>query len=238
MSAQSLNTRGPDATLVSGIEIAASDQHIEVLARGKAQFRRSRAIRLAASAPAELPTVAAQSLLAAVLGRLPGKRPHLLQFLSFDHGPAVEITRAFCVAAAERVGRVLQAEFLPDALVAGCDRIVPDSAVARLYHGRISLCSLDVVRHGRSALLQAVDADSDDYDMVVADVRYTNGSIKDNNLSSAFNGTIFVVRAGMTTLSEVRNAASAVQHAGGLVVGAVLADVPLKPSWLRGLGAR
>jgi hypothetical protein len=238
LSAQSLNTRGPDATLVSGIDIAASDQHIEALTRGKAQFRRSRAIRLAASASAELPTVAAQALLAAVLGRLSGKRPHLLQFLSFEDGPAVDITRAFCVAAAERVGRVLQAEFLPDALVAGGDRIVPDSAIARLYHGCISLCSLDVVRHGRSALLQAVDADPDDYDMVVADIRYTNGSLENSNLSSAFNGTILVVRAGMTTLSEVRTAVSAVQHAGGLVLGAVLADVPPKPSWLRGLGAR
>jgi len=197
-----------------------------------------RGMMLTRSACLETPTTAAQALLAKIMARLPVKAPHVVQFLSFDGMPAGSVTREFCVAAADRLGGVLQAEFVPTGMVGEQDSMFPDATVARLYHRRFMLCPIDVVRHGRSALLRAAEAEAGDYEMVVFDNQFSDDGLGSTILASAFSGTVLVARAGNTTLAQLGRAVDEVQQAGGVVLGAVLANVPPRPLWLRRFGVR
>ncbi len=238
MTAQALDIRDTDAGLISSLDADTKDRRREAIASCDYSDGKSRRIDLASAAPVETPSDAARSLLARIVARLPGKGPIMLQFLSFDRSPALDVSRAFCVAAAHHIGDILQADLLEPTTEAGFEGIFPDGAVPRLYHRRLSLCPLDVVRHGRAALLSAIDAGADAFDMVVFDNRYSDDGIRNTLLASAFSGTVLVAQAGVTTLPQLSQAASAVQQAGGLLLGAVLADAPPKPSWLRRLDPR
>jgi len=237
LTAHALDIRDTDAGLISSLDAETNDRHREAIASCDDSYGKTRRIDLASAAPVETPTDAARSLLARIVARLPGKGPMMLQFLSFDRLQALDVSRAFCVAAAHHIGNVLQADLLESTTDAGFDGIFPDGAVPRLYHRRLSLCPLDVVRHGRAALLSAIDARADAFDMAVFETRYSDDGMGNTLLASAFSGTVLVARAGVTPLPQLSEAASAVQHAGGLLLGAVLADAPPKPSWLRRLGS-
>jgi hypothetical protein len=238
LTAQALDIRDTAAGFMSSLGAEATDHCHDPLAYRDSPARENRMIELVGAAPVETPTDAARSLLTRIVARLPGRGPKIVQFLSFDPTPASDVSRALCVAAAYHLGHVLLAEIVAPDTDAGVEGIFPDAAVARLYHRRLSLCPLDVVRHGRAALLRAIDAGNDVFDMVVFDSRYTDNGLGNTLLASAFAGTVLVARAGSTTLPQLSHAASAVQEAGGLLLGAVLADAPPTPSWLRRLGAR
>jgi len=238
LTAQARQIRKAAAGHTSRLDSAAHRRPIEPAAPGQVPDDESQVIRLLGSACLETPTVAAQALLTKIMARLPDKAPHLVQFLSFDAVPAARVIREFCVAAAHRLGNVLQAELAPPRIALEHDSMFPDAAVARLYHRRLNLCPLDVVRHGRSALLHATEAEAGGYDMVVFDSQFSDDGLGSTILASAFSGTVLVVRAGSTTLAQLRRAVDEVQQAGGVVLGAVLADVPPPPAWLRRFGIR
>jgi hypothetical protein len=223
---------------MSTLDAAATDRCYDPLAYRDSPGSENRLIERIGNVSAETPNDAARSLLARIVARLPGRGTKMVQFLSFDQPRAGDVSRAVSVAASYHLGNVLLADIVEPGTDAGADGICPDAAVARLYHRRLSLCPLDVVRHGRAALLTAIDAGTDDFEMVVFDSRYTDDGLGNTLLASAFGGTVLVARAGSTTLPQLSQAASAVQQAGGLLLGAVLADAPPRPPWLRRLGAR
>jgi hypothetical protein len=195
-------------------------------------------LALAGSTPVEAPSDSARALLAGIVARLPGRGPKMLQFLSFEPAPPNDVGREFCVAAACDLGDVLQVGLGGHGLDARTEGIFPDAAVARLYHRRLHLCPLEVLRRGRAALLTAIDAGDDIFEMVVFESRYTEDGLGNTILASAFTGTVLVAQAGMTPLPQLARAAAAVQQAGGLLLGAVLTDCPQRPAWLRRLCVR
>ncbi len=213
------------------------DTDISMGAPADAQDAASRLYHVSPAYDALMPQ--ARLLLARVVARLPSRTPHLVQLLSFDGLCGSRAASAFCHAAAEELGAVLQAEPVlakVDEICSG-QVISPDGAVPNLFHGRLTIRAVDLVRRGRAALLQAGEIDLGNYEMVVVDFPCLGDSLEHAMIASIFGGTVLVAKAGATTGPQLRAAARAVQQAGGLVLGIVLLQVPRRPSWIDWLSA-
>ena len=177
----------------------------------------------------------AESLLTRVVIRLAGEGPHLVRFLSLGTGEAGRhIAQAFCKVAAEVFGNILFADFRLE----GAGRtdpghaVVHDAEVPRLFYGRLSASSLDIVRRGRLALLDGAHREEGRYDMLVIDMPYDSGQTEIQTMSPIFTTTVLVAAAGYTPYRQIRRAYETVHGAGGHVLGVALM-ASSEPAWLR-----
>ncbi len=192
------------------------------------------------AAVAEASLAAAETLLSQVVLRVPPAKPLVLQLLSLDGTVGQSVTRAFCVKAVEQFGNILLAEagVSAEPCCSGAETIVPNASVSRLFHATLPFSMLDIVRQGRLALLGAAAQASISYDMVLLENSCGNHGVAGTLVSGACDATVLIARAGVTTLYRLRAESDAIRNAGGLLLGAVLADVPPPPAWLQRLGFR
>jgi hypothetical protein len=196
--------------------------------------------RPSVGAVAEHSFAVANALLARLVSRLPGAKPPVVQFLSLDRAAGESVIRTFCLMAAEQFGTILSVE-VGSSLGRKCvgdGRVVPDVSVPGLSHGTLRISTLDIVRHGRPALLRAVGSDPTYYDMILLGGFSSNHNLDSALLAGACSGTVLIARAGVTTLHQLRASAVSIKDAGGLLLGVVLAEVPPAPRWLRQLSVR
>ena len=145
----------------------------------------------------------------------------LLQFVPCDLGVGGGAAASgFARAAAVLLGRSL---FI-DAHRPATAGAVPDAYVRRLYHQCLAgptLCSL---------LSQSIDSAgraAGAFSAIVVD--QVSSECGDGACAAAplCRGTVLVVRAGMTQLRQVRNAAQRIEAVGGVILGTVLIDAPV-----------
>ena len=205
-------------------------------------------------------------LLSEIMARLHGVDMPVLQFIEVsEDGGAADVAASFALASAACVGRTLLVRLQPgesrDRLqISVADQqqtapgprtrkapeetfeIVPDSAVAGLCHAWVRYDPTRSFRNRNNMADTWLDGVSLDFRLVVIESRSPERCPATLDLATRCHGSVLVVKAGQTSLSEARIVMRQVQIAGGTLIGSVLHEAPGTPSysifgkWTRRLG--
>jgi hypothetical protein len=137
---------------------------------------------------------------------------------------APPLTQAASAASMPTVSRRRARKSVVDAF-----EIVPDSAMASLFHvqiGRETQGSLQAMQASPEAWLDSITLD---FRLIVIESDAPERSLATLELARRCHGSVLVVTAGTTSLSQARTAMRQVQLAGGTLLGSVLQDAPPPP---------
>jgi len=176
-------------------------------------------------------------VLGAMIGLLRGVELPLVQFVPVNTAPSVsrEVAYGFSVAAIEGFGRTLlltmrgEEAAAPEFSLWGklrkpeqrTDPLVPDPAIAGLYHRRVDAHAASAVRLGQGPISYWASGNQA-FRMIVADCSPVGECPASLAFAVRAHASILVVLAGVTRPHDVRMAARQIRGAGGVVAGTIL----------------
>jgi hypothetical protein len=193
------------------------------------------------------------SLLCEVMARLHGVNMPVIQFIHVtDTSGAAEIAIKFAKTSATYLGRTLlvrlsasqaqiskQRPVASDVTIAGelaqqtiaePFKIVPDSAVLGLSHASIGAQSETASQMSRIAAESWLDGIALDFRLIVIASDPPEHTPATLDLATRCHGSLLVVSAGRTGLSDIRTVTRQVRLAGGTLMGTVLYEAPATPN--------
>ena len=195
----------------------------------------------------------AMMLLWEIMARLRGIEMPVLQFIdvSGDRG-ATDVAASFAHAAAHCVGRTLLVRFQssqsrgvqqdsdaaiesisldhrPSKSVDDTFEVVPDSAVPGLCHVYARYDPMQALQMKREFAEIWLDGIALDFRLVIIESRSPERCPATLDLATRCHGSVLVLTAGESSLSQSRAVMRQVQLVGGTLLGAVLRDAPGAP---------
>ena len=114
----------------------------------------------------------ARALVSRLDSRLPPSSLQIISFLSMDLSCRAYVVRAFCVAAANSMRTVLLADItlISKGVIAAGPWLLPDAAIAGLYHGRFEVHPEELAGLGQSLVRLARERAEIDIGIIVIDL--------------------------------------------------------------------
>ena len=199
------------------------------------------------------PKKEAVALLSEIIARLHGVDMPVIQFIQVSgEGDAADVPASFAHASAACLGRTLLVRSGPpkaDArqhiaaaptvatvsrrrtrkVISETIEIVPDSAVPSLFYAFLGREPAEASFLTSPSLEKRLDGVTLDFKLVVIESGPPERCPASLDLATRCHGSVMVVSAGITTLSQSRIVMRQVQLAGGTLLGSVLHDAPSLP---------